>query len=177
MSSSASVRPVRRARGLGVFAVVVGIVMILAGGATYGAVALQLRDENVTVSDSAPVLSGARVQDPVTAYAQAVAIDRDALRTTGGKTYAQLDRDDPVRSTAMTASFLRASLLTSVVAFGVAVLVAASGLVFLLLGAAVLRLGKNDAAVVEAVPAVVAGVLADTTTWPPSGGEPVPAPA
>jgi hypothetical protein len=156
---------------------VVGIVMILAGGATYGAVTLQLRDENVAVSASAPILSGARVQDPVTAYVQADAIDRDALRTTGGKTYAELDRDDPARSTAMTASFLRASLLTSVVALGVAVLVAASGLLFLLLGAAVLRLAKNDADVVEAVPAVVAGVLADRTARPPSGGEPVPAPA
>ncbi|MFC8733773.1 aromatic ring-opening dioxygenase LigA [Luteimicrobium sp. NPDC057192] len=174
MSSSASVRPVRDVRGTGVFAIVVGIVLILAGGAAYGAVTLQLRAENVTVSDGARFLAGARVQDPLTAYAQADAIDRDALEATGGKTYAQLGQDDPARDTARTASFLRASLLTSVVAFGVSLIVAASGLVFLFLGAAVRRLGKNDAAIVEQLPAAVAAVLADGSS---RGPEPELAPA
>ncbi len=177
MSSSASVRPARGVRGTGVFAIVVGIVLILAGGAAYGAVTLQLRDESITVSDGARFLAGARVQDPLTAYAQADAIDRDALRATGGKTYAQLGQDDPVRDTARTASFLRASLLTSVVAFGVSLLVAASGLLFLLLGVAVRRLGANDDALVEGLPAAVAEALAAGVEVPSGGRGPELAPA
>ena len=45
-----------------------------------------------------------------------------------GQTYAELDQDDPRRDTVMNASFLRASLFTSVVAFGVAVLFIAVGI-------------------------------------------------
>ena len=47
-------------------------------------------------------------------------IEKHYLESTGGKTYAELDREDPLRQTAMTASFLRASRFTSVVSFGVA---------------------------------------------------------
>jgi hypothetical protein len=60
----------------------------------------------------------------------------------GGKTYAQLPQDDPTRDTVMTASFLRASLFTSVVAFGVSALVAGLGLLFVLLGLAMLGILK-----------------------------------
>ena len=44
----------------------------------------------------------------------------------------------------MTASFLRASLFTSVVAFGVAALVVGLGIVFILLGWSVRRLGRAE---------------------------------
>ena len=47
-------------------------------------------------------------------------VEHHALEASGGKTYAELDKDDPVRATMMNASFLRASLFTSVVSFGVA---------------------------------------------------------
>ncbi len=52
----------------------------------------------------------------------------------GGKTYAELERDDPVRETAMTSSFLQASLFTSVVAFGVALMAVGIGVLFILVG-------------------------------------------
>jgi hypothetical protein len=65
-------------------------------------------------------------------------IKEHALDIGGGKTYAQLPQDDPTRDTVMTASFLRSSLFTSVVAFGVAALVAGLGLLFILLGLALL---------------------------------------
>jgi hypothetical protein len=50
----------------------------------------------------------------------------------------------------MTASFLRASLFTSVVAFGVAALVAALGVMFVLLGLALLALSRHPNAPPEA---------------------------
>jgi hypothetical protein len=55
--------------------------------------------------------------------------------------YAELGREDPKRQTAMTASFLQASLFTSVVAFGVAAMAIAIGMLFILIG-----LGMRDVA-------------------------------
>ena len=49
-------------------------------------------------------------------------------------TYAELAKEDPKRQTAMTASFLRASLFTSVVAFGIAAMAAFLGVIFILTG-------------------------------------------
>lgn len=43
----------------------------------------------------------------------------------------------------MTASFLQASLFTSVLAFGVAVMAAGVGVVFVLLGVALRRVGRT----------------------------------
>ena len=51
-----------------------------------------------------------------------------------GKTYAELDQDDPLRPVVMNASFLRASLFTSVISFGIALFAGAVGFLFLLFG-------------------------------------------
>lgn len=72
-------------------------------------------------------------------------IDHHALEATGGKTYAELDKDDPARNTAMQASFLRASLFTSVVAYGVATFAIGIGVVLALLGIAVRALDQRTA--------------------------------
>jgi len=61
-------------------------------------------------------------------------IEKHYLESTEGKTYAELDREDPLRVTAMNASFLRASLFTSVVSFGVAAMAAGLGALFFLIG-------------------------------------------
>ena len=80
---------------------------------------------------------------PLTAYAEAEVINKHALEATGGKTYAELDREDPERTTAMQASFLRASLFTSVVAFGVAALATVLGIVLVLIGWALRSLASS----------------------------------
>lgn len=73
----------------------------------------------------------------------------------GGKTYAELDREDPLRQTAMTGFFLRASLFTSVVAFGVSALVVGLGALFILTGFGLRSLTdrKEDATQAPAPPA------------------------
>ena len=71
---------------------------------------------------------------PFTAYVQADIINNHALEASGGKTYAELPQDDPVRGTVMQASFLRASLFTSVVAYGVALFAAGMGVLAILFG-------------------------------------------
>jgi ABC-type sugar transport system permease subunit len=152
MSSSAEEPPTRaRAAGvraslrsvriLGIVVIVIGVVFLVAGVTTYVVVQNTLADEHITVSDDAAHFAGKPVKGPLTAYAQANAIEKHATEMAGGKTYSELPQDDPKRQTVMTASFLRASLFTSVVAFGVAVLVAALGVTLGLVGWALLKVG------------------------------------
>ena len=65
----------------------------------------------------------------------------------GGKTYAELDREDPVRATVMNGSFLRASLFTSIVSFGIAAMAMGLGVVFVLVGAALRSLAREPRSV------------------------------
>jgi len=119
---------------------VVGAVMLVAGGVTWFVVQDQLAAEKITVAEDASFLAGNDVNGPLSAYAQADIINHHALEASGGKTYAELDREDPVRATMMNASFLRASLFTSVVAFGVALMAMALGAVQILIGVAMTRM-------------------------------------
>jgi hypothetical protein len=108
--------------------------MMIAGTATWVTVQSSLAAERITVSDDSPRFAGDAVDGPLTAYQEAEMIKQHYLDSTEGKTYAELDREDPLRVTAMNASFLRASLFTSVVSFGVAAMATGLGLLFLLIG-------------------------------------------
>ena len=129
-------------RVVGIILAVLGAVFLVAGVSTYAVVSSTLADQKITVSDDADRFAGDDVSGPFTAYAQADVINDHALEIGGGKTYAELDQDDPNRATVMTASFLQASLFTSVVAFGVAAFVAVMGIVLMLLGWVLVRLGR-----------------------------------
>lgn len=119
---------------IGLAGIIGGILLVLVGILAWVAVSNQLSAENITVSEDAPILAGEHVDGPVEAFVQAGVINTHALEMSDGKTYAELDMDDPVRATVMDASFLRASLFTSVVSFGVALFAAAVGVVFVLFG-------------------------------------------
>ncbi len=112
----------------------IGLLMVIAGGTTWGLVSSQLAAEKITVSTDAAHFGDSAVTGPLQAYYEAGAIEHHVLTATDGKTYAQLDREDPLRATAMNGSFLRASLFTSVVAFGVAAFAIGIGLVLILVG-------------------------------------------
>ena len=135
----------------GLLAIIAGAVFIIAGGVTWGAVSTHLAAENITVADDAAAFAGQTVDTPWEAYAQAEIINHHALEATGGKTYAELGKEDPLRAVAMNGSFLRASLFTSVVAFGVAALVVGVGVVFGLIGFALRRLAPTASTAPEAV--------------------------
>lgn len=156
---------------IGLFTIIAGILMIVAGGATWVLVTTQLKAENIVVSavtDENPGrLAGKPVAGPFTAYAQANAINHHALEGANDRTYAEIGADAKVlkaklaadgltpeqvadnpdvkalaetRDSTMNGSFLRASLFTSVVSFGVAALVMALGVLFILLGFALAKL-------------------------------------
>lgn len=130
-------------RVVGIIVAVLGALFLVAGIVTYAVVSSTLADEQITVSDDAAHFAGKDVKGPFTAYAQADIIAQHAKEIGGGKTYSELPQDDPNRDTVMTASFLRASLFTSVVAFGVAAFVAVVGVVLILLGWALIRLARR----------------------------------
>jgi len=141
-----SVEPPARSLGLvkviGIIGVIAGILLIVVGIVVWIVVTQQLKAENITVSDDAVAFGGQQVAGPFTAYVQADVINTHALEATGGKTYAELDQDDPARSTAMQASFLRTSLFTSVVSYGVCVFAMGMGVLSILFGWALARLAS-----------------------------------
>ncbi len=113
--------------------IVLGIVLILGGVATWVVVSSTLDDQQITTSGDA-CLPNRAVIDPFTAYCQAEIIEQHTLESTDGLYYAELERDDPRRETALTSSFLQASLFTSILAFGVAAMAVGMGLLFVLIG-------------------------------------------
>ena len=136
--TDAANRRARIIRALSILVIAAGATFIVAGVVTWFVVRDQLAGEKIVVSDDADRFAGWEVDGPFTAYAEANVIEKHALEASGGKTYAELDREDPTRDTVMTASFLRSSLFTSIVAFGVAFMAAGLGLVFIAVGVALL---------------------------------------
>ena len=122
-------------------AIVLGVLLVLGGGATALMVSSTLADQRITTPDDAVCLPDREVRGPFTAYCQASTIDRNVLEITDGQTYAELDREDERRGTAQSAAFLQASLFTSVLAFGVAAMAIGMGVLFILIG-----LGMRDVA-------------------------------
>jgi hypothetical protein len=123
-------------------------------------------------------LAGKPVAGPFTAYAQANAINHHALAGANNRTYAQLGADSKAltakltaagatkadvakdagiialkdaRDNTMTGSFLRASLFTSVISFGVAALVIGLGFLFGLLGFALIKVAAPSIVTTGAV--------------------------
>jgi hypothetical protein len=147
MAADSNLKVPGRIRVLAILVMTAGAVMVVAGVGTWFLVQSQLSDERITVSDDAAHFAGDPVDGPLTAYSQAETIEKHATEASGGKTYAELAPDDPTRSTVMTASFLRASLFTSVVSFGVAAMASGLGIVLLLIGWALLSLAAGVRAV------------------------------
>lgn len=128
---------------LGTLVPVAGVILGLSGAGTWALVQTSLADERVTVAEDAARFGGEQVDGPLTAYYEAAVIEKHALEASGGKTYAELDREDPVRVTVMNGSFLRASLFTSAVSFGIAAMAMGLGIVFSLIGNALRTIGTS----------------------------------
>jgi hypothetical protein len=137
-------RSTRAARICAIVTIVAGAILAIAGVVTWFTVQGNLADERITVSDDSPRFAGDKVDGPLTAFQEAQMIETHYLESTGGKTYAELDREDPLRQTAMTASFLRASLFTSVVSFGVAAMAVGLGIALIVAGYGLYSLARRE---------------------------------
>jgi hypothetical protein len=150
----------------GIVSIVAGLIFIIAGAVTWGLITSNLSEQNITVAEDSSMLPGDDVNGPFSAFAEAQIINEHALSATNGKTYAELGADvraaeeagdtalaeelQGQRNTVMNASFLRASLFTSVVSYGVAALVVGLGVLLLIFGAAFNSLAKTAPAVAGA---------------------------
>jgi hypothetical protein len=124
----------------GVGLVAAGLFMASEGRTAHNDVRDALSAERiVTPADSA--IPNAPVTGAAEAKAQADIIWEHVLTLTGGKTYAELDREDPLRATYLQSVTLRTALMESYLAFKVADLVVGVGLIIALLGASQIVLG------------------------------------
>ena len=144
-------------RRVGGIANVAGATFLVGGAVAWFLVTKQLREERIAVPANAPAFPGKSVQDPVTAYVQALVIKGNAERGAGGRTFA--DISDALRSvekdseeerelrrqsaSLATAASLRTSLMTSVLAYGVSAFVAGVGAVFAITGTQLRRMDKK----------------------------------
>jgi len=122
---------------------ILGLLFLLSGIFAWALTSSQLAEQNITVAADAPFLAGARVDNPFAAYAQSEIINTHALNATGGRTFAEIEQGDPIRDTAMNGSFLRASLFTSILAFGLSALLMGLGLLSMVLGHAIMKLSPR----------------------------------
>lgn len=133
-------------RLIGLLVILAGALLVVAGAATWTVVRSQLVAENIVIPEDAIAFAGNRVDGPLDAFVQADIINTHALEASDGLTYAELDREDPRRNTVMNASFLRTSLFSSVIAFGVAAFAGGIGLLMILIGWALRRVVQVEPA-------------------------------
>jgi len=117
-----------------------GLFMVQQGRTAHDDVRDTLSSERIVTAEDAGIPLAA-VTGPDEAKAQAEAIKQHALALTGGKTYAELARDDPNRATYLNSVTLRTALMESYLAFKVSDLVAGVGLIIVLLGLSHVVLG------------------------------------
>lgn len=157
----------------GVVSLIMGILFTLTGGVVWGVITSQLAAERITVSADAPFAGGSQVSGPISAFAQAEVINMHALKSSDGLTYAELgaaataarnaatkaqEAGDTAtaeaetakaeaftkqRTSNMNASFLRASLFTSVLSYGVCLFAIGVGLTLIVLGWAFTRVAGS----------------------------------
>ena len=151
----------KSARIAGIVSFIAGVIMLVSGAFAWGITSTQLASENITVAADAPAFAGSKVTGPLTAFYQAEAVKQHTRAASNGLTYAELgakvqeakDAGDTAtaeqlqttRTMVETGNFVRASLLTSVMAFGVSALVMGAGLLFSCLGWGLYRLSAVHA--------------------------------
>ncbi|MGO1459063.1 MAG: hypothetical protein ACTHWJ_03415 [Flaviflexus sp.] len=144
----------------GIVTLVFGILFVATGATAWFMVTSQLKEENITVSSDASFAAGNQVSGPISAFAQAEVIKKHALDISDGETYATLgtlaseaeeagdqeaaDAYSAQRNTLMNASFLRSSLFTSVLAYGVALFAIGVGVWMLLMGSTIMAEGRRN---------------------------------
>jgi hypothetical protein len=117
-----------------------GLYMVREARLAHDDVRNALAEERIITAEDAEIPLVA-VTGPAEAKAQADAIKAHILKTTGGKTYAEMSRDDPNRATYLNSVTLRTALMESYLAFKVSDLVQGVGVIVALLGLSHVVLG------------------------------------
>ena len=162
--------------GLALVFVVAGVAFGALGLAARGEVQSNLEAERLVVENPQILLTypGARapegvevekvlINSPELADAEAKVIQTHVLAITGGKTYSEMDREDPARATYLNAVTLRSALMQARMAFDVSLLVMGLGGLLIVTGGALgaaFVLSLRGSAVSAPIRARLAGVPA-----------------
>jgi hypothetical protein len=119
---------------IGVAFIAAGAYMIIEGRDAKAEVRSAIVRENITTSEDASI-PNVLVNNAERAKSEAAVIEKHVLEMTGGKTYAEMERDDPDRATVLNAVTLRTALNLAVMGFKVSDLVIGLGLFMLVIGA------------------------------------------
>jgi hypothetical protein len=156
----------RTVRSIGLIMLILGALALVAGASVYAMVRSEIKAQHITVSADTPFLPGLTagkvVDGPLDAMAEAAAIQLHSTRDDPSATYATVGEEineakaagDTIlaeeltakRTTLMNASFLRASLFTSVLAFGVCLFIIGFGAVVMATGWCFMSLAKRSRA-------------------------------
>jgi hypothetical protein len=136
-----------------------GAYMINEGRLAHDDVRDALADERIISAEDAEIPL-ANVDSAAEAKAQADIIRVHALEQSGGKTYAEMERDDPARAVYLNSVTLRTALMESYIAFKTADLVMGVGAIVVLLGLSQVALGGFLGLL------VVRGGIGETSTQP-----------
>ena len=107
---------------LGIVFIAGGVYMIVQGQDAKDEVRDAIFRENITTAEDASI-PNQRVDDADTAKSQAEVIEKHVAEITGGKTFAELDREDPNRAVVLNSVSLRTALNIAVMGFKVSDLV------------------------------------------------------
>lgn len=132
-------------------------VLLGSGAAAWVMITKQLKEQRIEVHSDSQKLAGKPVAGPVTAFEQANVVGMHSQHMGGGKTFAEVSEEfmaaqaagdtekaealGGTRELLMQANFVRASLFTSVLAYGVSALVMGLGV---LTGAVAVAAGSDD---------------------------------
>ena len=135
----AALATVRRFLWLGAVAlgfafIIAGAYMVSQGLSAKDQVHDTLVAERITTSEDASIPK-APVDDAATAQAQSDVIKTHVMETTEGKTYSEMDREDPARATYLNSVSLRTALNLAVMGFKVSDLVIGMGAFIIVVGA------------------------------------------
>lgn len=118
---------------LGLVFIGAGIYMLTEGLRAKDEVRDAVVSENIITSEDASI-PNVLVDNAAKAKAESDVIEMHYLEITGGKTYAELDRDDPNRETAFRAVQLRTSLNLAVMGFRISDLVIGMSIFMIVVG-------------------------------------------
>src|SRR3990172_5318593 len=135
----AALATVRRFLWLGAVAlgfafIIAGAYMVSQGLSAKDQVHDTLVAERITTSEDASITK-APVDDTATAQAQSDVIKTHVMETTEGKTYSEMDREDPLRATYLNSVSLRTALNLAVMGFRLSDLVIGMGAFIIVVGA------------------------------------------
>lgn len=125
-----------------VLAIIAGLVLVVGGALGINFTYKNVVQENIVTPDDA-IIPSTPVRGPLTLMAQADIIRMHTLKSTGGKTFAEMSREDPARDIWITATTLTTALNFGVMSYAFSAFTILFGLISIWTGITFYALSKK----------------------------------